>query len=136
VTRYILTIPGEPTAKGRPRHGKGFTYTPQKTVNYENLVKILFVEKYGQAELMTGELKVEILAYFGIPKSTSKKKALDMRLGIIRPTKKPDTDNIAKIVLDALNNIAYKDDSQVVELTVIKYYAETPSVEITIEINQ
>lgn len=130
---YELIIPGEPTAKQRPKHGKGYTYTPEKTVNYENLVKVLFAEKYGQAEVLTEGLKVEIIAYFGIPKSTSKIKANAMRWGNINPTKKPDTDNIAKIVLDALNGIAFKDDSQVVELRVVKLYSDVPRVKIEIK---
>jgi len=48
--------------------------------------------------------------------------------GAIRPTNKPDLDNIAKIILDSLNGIAYKDDSQVVSLTVIKHYSDNPCV--------
>lgn len=56
-----------------------------------------------------------------------------MQQGIIRPTKKPDADNIAKVVLDALNNICYKDDTQVVELIVNKYYSLEPRVEVIIK---
>lgn len=125
-----LTIPGEPMGKQRPRHGNGFTYTPQKTVNYETLVKELFTIS-GQKKL-GHELWVDIKAYFPIPKSTSKTKAEQMRREIIRPTKKPDTDNIAKIILDALNKLAYDDDSQVIDLRVQKYYSDNPRVEIVI----
>jgi Holliday junction resolvase RusA-like endonuclease len=129
---YELMIPGEPTAKQRPRHGKGYTYTPEKTVNYENLVKMCFMEQ-GYRQLLEGPIEAHITAYFGIPKSTSKKKHEKMMLGDIVPTKKPDTDNIAKIVLDALNGIAYKDDSQVARLEVIKFYDEVPRVEVRLK---
>ena len=50
----------------------------------------------------------------------------------IKPTKKPDADNIAKAVCDALNGIACKDDSQVVDLTVRKHYSKFPRVQVFI----
>lgn len=126
-----LIIPGEPTAKGRPRLGKFGTFTPTKTVNYETLVKELFI--ISKQEKIEGQLQVEITAYFSIPKSTSKSKKIDMQCYIVRPTKKPDLDNIAKICLDALNKLAYEDDSQVVELKIRKFYSDDPRVEISIE---
>ena len=125
--QYILEIPGKPMGKQRPKFGKGFTYTPKKTVEYENYVKLIFQQKYGQPSL-TGQIKANIKVYFDIPKSTSKVKKADMLSNIVRPTKKPDCDNIAKIILDSLNGIAYKDDKQVVSLTVEKLYSDTPKV--------
>jgi Holliday junction resolvase RusA-like endonuclease len=52
--------------------------------------------------------------------------------GIVRPTKKPDFDNIGKIICDALNKIAYDDDSQIVEANIYKVYADIPRVEVTL----
>ncbi len=125
-----LTIPGEPTGKARPRvTTRGITYTPTKTVNYETLVKELYYIEHGNQRL-EGEIKARITAYFSIPKSASKKKQVAMLSGQIRPTKKPDGDNLAKIILDSLNKLAYNDDSQVVDLTVSKYYGDSPRVEI------
>jgi Holliday junction resolvase RusA-like endonuclease len=125
-----LIIPGEPTGKARPRVTKqGITYTPAKTVNYETLVKELYYVAHGSKRL-EGEITARITAYFSIPKSASKKNRAAMLSGQIRPTKKPDGDNLAKIILDSLNSIAYKDDSQVVELTVSKYYGDSPRVEV------
>jgi Holliday junction resolvase RusA-like endonuclease len=72
------------------------------------------------------------MAYYGVPKSKSKKVAADMLNGHILPTKKPDIDNIAKIILDGLNGIAWDDDKQIVELLVGKRYGE-PSVIVAIE---
>lgn len=130
-TMYSLTIPGDPVAKARPRVGKYGTFTPQKTKNYETLVKELYFTKYGQT-LMEGELKIDLKAFFSIPKSTSKKKRAEMQDGRIRPTKKPDIDNIIKSVTDALNGVAYVDDSQVVEIVAHKHYSDVPRVEIHI----
>lgn len=130
--KFKFTIPGEPKAKQRPRMTKkGHTYTPKQTVNYENWVKQCYImEHFGKQ--VEGQLKATITAYFAIPKSKSKKDKEKMLFGEIRPGKL-DCDNIAKAVLDALNKIAYDDDKQVVDLTVSKYYAETPRVEVEIE---
>lgn len=125
-----LIIPGKPMGKQRPRLGKGFTYTPTATVNYETLVKELFI--LSKQNKLEGNLRAIIVAYFPIPQSKSKKQKQEMREALIRP-RKPDCDNIAKIILDALNNLAYDDDSQVVELSVTKYYDDEPRVEVWIE---
>lgn len=77
-------------------------------------------------------LKMEIDAYFEIPKSTSKKKKDLMLKNILRPTKKPDMDNIIKIIADALNKIAYYDDKQIIECSIRKYYSDKPRVKIDI----
>lgn len=125
-------IPGKVQAKQRPRFNGRFAYTPEKTLEYENWVKTCYSMKYPVMQL-TGPLKVTIITYFAIPKSTSKKKAKQMLDYEILPTVKPDTDNIAKSILDSLNGIAYLDDKQVVNLQVEKYYAETSSVSVKIE---
>lgn len=125
-----LVIPGEPCAKQRPRLGKRHTYTPEKTVNYETLVKQLFITQ--QHERLEGALKMTVNAFFSIPKSASKKNREKMLRGEIRPTKRPDWDNIGKIVSDALNAIAYRDDSQIVDATVRKWYSDTSRVEVEI----
>lgn len=130
-----FTIPGEPKGKGRPRLGRsGHAYTPHDTAVYENLVKVCFKGEYPEFPPIgpdTG-ITVRITAYYGIPKSTSKKKRLAMLLEHLRPLKKPDCDNIVKIVCDALNGIAYHDDAQIYELYFIKKYSDTPRVEMSI----
>ena len=130
-----FTVPGEPVGKGRPRvvRNNGFTrtYTPEKTASYENLVKLEF-QRQGGRMLKVGPVKVWINADFRIPKSVSKRKREAMVAGHIRPTRKPDADNIAKVVCDALNGLAWHDDSQVVMLHVEKRFAEEPEVCVTI----
>ena len=127
-----LNIVGKVIGKQRPKFSSrgGFvkTYTPDQTINYENYVKMLWLQS-GQ-EKLTGNIKATIDAEFLIPKSFSKKKqaALDGAYC----SKKPDCDNIAKSILDALNGIAYDDDSQIVELTVRKYYTGLGEVAILI----
>lgn len=129
-----LTIPGEPIAKGRPRvTGRGITYTPAKTKNYETLVKELYWIKYQGQEQLKGSLKMTIDAYFKIPKNVSKKKKAAMLEGREQPTKRPDLDNCIKSIADALNDIAYIDDSFIVEVTARKWWTEEPRVELKIE---
>ena len=130
-----FVIQGKAQAKQRPRFNThtGRTYTPNKTINYENWVKICYLEKYKDKELMDKPLRVTIRAFLEIPKSTSKKKKQQMLDNKILPMVKPDTDNIAKSILDSLNGIAYKDDKQVAELIVYKFYNDTPYVNVTIE---
>ena len=76
---------------------------------------------------------MDIKAFFKIPKSTSKKQKERMLTGEIRPTKKPDMDNIVKAVADALNGIAYEDDKQIIECSIKKYYTEEERIEVEIE---
>lgn len=123
-----LVIPGEPQGKGRPRLGKGFTFTPKKTVEYENWIKMCFVQ--SKQEKLNGQIEAIIKAYYGIPNSMTKKDREKVKNGVLRPTKKPDLDNICKAVLDSLNELAYKDDSQIVHLIMWKEYSNEPRVEI------
>lgn len=129
----MFTVQGNPVAKGRPRVGKWGAYTPDKTVNYENLVKFSFLEKYSKGDLLEGDLAIEVKFYFQIPKSTSKKNRELMARNVIRHNKKPDIDNCIKSITDALNSIAYKDDSQIVEVRAYKYYSEDPRAEVYIK---
>lgn len=132
---YIFEVTGEIVGKARPRMNTytGKAYTPTKTKNYEYLVKQCFLLKYPNAEVIEGRASVSILALFQVQKSTSKKNSERMLDKQISPTKKPDIDNIAKIVLDALNKLAYKDDTQVVDLNVAKEYADRERLIIKIE---
>ena len=129
---------GTPVGKSRPKfstvNGHAVAYTPAKTVNYENLVKLAYRQECGEIEPYEKDvpLAAYITAYFPIPKSASKKKREEMLCGRVMHTHKPDCDNIVKAILDALNGIAYYDDSQIVQIHVGKYYSDQPRVEITI----
>lgn len=126
-----FTIPGEPTAQGRPRfstHG-GFVkaYDPETSRNYKAYVKLLASEAMQRIGLTLTELPlgVEIIASVGI----LKEQALN---GLQLPIKKPDVDNVAKIILDSISGIVYKDDKQIIKLTVYKKYSDIPKVEVKI----
>lgn len=126
---------GVPVGKGRPKfstvNGHAVAYTPAKTVNYETLVQLAYQQQIGSFMFDKNKpLRAVIRAFFPIPKSTSKKKREQMRDLRILHTKRPDVDNIVKAVLDALNGVAYYDDSQVAEVLISKAYAEVPKVMI------
>jgi len=123
--RVAFIVPGEPKGKGRPRFNTktGRTYTPGDTINYENLVKV-------QYQTLVGDKYTDKPIEAVMPKSMSKSNREKVYHGKLRPTKKPDLDNIAKIVLDSLNGLAYKDDSQVVSLRIDKHYADKPLVKV------
>lgn len=132
---FYFVIPGEPQGKARPRFSRrnGQSYTPDKTVAYEELVRQRFLQTAnGERFTDDAEISAHIFANYAVPKSTSRRKKAAMLNDEIRPTKKPDTDNIAKIILDAINGIAYKDDAQVVHLQVEKHYAETGCVTVSL----
>lgn len=133
--RAAFVVPGEPTGKSRPRfvRATGRTYTPAKTAQYENLVKL----EYERA--CTGKrfddyaaLKMRVKAYYGIPKSASKRKQEQMIGGMLRPMKKPDASNVLKAIEDGLNGVAYRDDAQIVHVEIEKWFSETPRVEVEI----
>lgn len=88
---------------------------------------------YPNFKQIENRIKVTIIAYFDIPKSTSKKKETEMLNQSISPTKKPDIDNITKIVLDSMNKFAFKDDTQVTKLEVEKKYATESKIYVKIE---
>lgn len=135
-----LTVPGNPQGKQRPkamRKGQ-FTgiYTPEKTVNYETYIKELFVTKYPDFMPMVGPLIMQFTAFVSIPASTSQKKKALMLDGLIIPEKTPDIDNILKIIMDALESVAYKRDSQIAVAVNVKLYSERPRLELIISDQQ
>jgi len=130
-----FTIMGQPQGKARPRvvrnHGISRTFTPEKTVNYENLVQLEY-ERQCSGDPLQGAVEARIVAYFKIPKSVSKRRRAVLISGMVRHTNKPDADNLAKIICDALNRFAFADDSAISDLSVQKRYGEIPRVEVTL----
>lgn len=129
----MIIIAGKIRGKQRPKVYNRHAVTPEETINYENWVRLCYQQQGG--EFLKGYLKAEIVAYYKIPKSYPKKRIQTIKDGLEYPDKKPDSDNIAKIILDALNGIAYEDDKQVIDLSVKKRYTEEKErVEINLEI--
>lgn len=130
-----FTVMGEPKGKGRPRFlpGTGRAITPKDTVSYENLVKMEYVSQTQNFRFPDDAmLDMRILAFYSIPQSRPKKTKELMQKGALRPTKKPDMDNVVKIIADSLNQIAYRDDTQIVDCQCRKFYSDRPRVVVKI----
>lgn len=132
---YEFEVPGKVIGKGRPRLNSytGVVYTPTRTKDYESLVEQYFLLKYPRYKALEGRIKVNIIAYFSIPKTTKKADINEMLENNISPTKKPDIDNIVKSILDSMNKFAFKDDNQITKLEVEKKYAIEDKVYVKIE---
>lgn len=116
---------GKPRGKQRPRlcsvGGRNIVYTPKQTIEYEKLIKASYIASSKVFFERNIPIEINILAYF-FHKSS-----------IEFATKKPDADNIIKIVLDALNKVAFYDDAQVSKICFEKRYSKMPRLEITIQ---
>lgn len=119
-----------PVGKARPRFTKGGkTYTSRKTRQAEAAIAHVFLAGGGHKLEKDVPAAVYVTVVFPIPKSYSKKRAKACMDGIEWPTKKPDADNVLKLVMDALNGVAYADDRQVVKTGVCKKYPQDRNAE-------
>ena len=130
----FLIVPGEPVAQGRARittigrHPRVFD--PKKSAEYKSYVRHLANTIKGRP--LEGPLVMKCDFYKGVPKSWSEKKRQQALAGLIKPIGRPDCSNYLKGVEDALNGIAYLDDSQIVLVHVTKQYSLEPRAEIRI----
>lgn len=128
-----LVIYGEPVPQGRPRFARVgkyvHAYDPEKSKNYKQLVRYWVTQhlkKIDGFKPLQNALCVDLTFYLSIPTSWSKQKRIQASQGVIRPIKKPDTDNLIKSVTDACSGLLWVDDSQIVNLGASKYYSDTP----------
>lgn len=123
-------IPGKPFAKQRARATRqGRVYTPSETVSFERTVGQIAMQHFPQP--LEGPVRVTIWATFQPPQSWSGKKT-DAAIGTYH-TQRPDLDNIAKSIKDAINRIAFSDDSQVAELAMRKIWGKTSNTVVMVE---
>lgn len=129
-----IFFPFEPVPKGRPRFrrtGKFIhSYTPPTTQRFESQIHDYYVDNCG--DFYDGAIKVYLIFHMPIPVSISKKKKLLMVSNTTKHIKRPDGDNLAKSILDALNGIAYADDSQITILHIEKRYGEQVGISLKI----
>lgn len=131
-----FNVPGQPVGKGRPRIGKvgahARMFTPAKTVSYESTVACSAQQAMQGRGLIEGPVKVLMRMTLVIPASWSRKKQEQALAGQIRPTTKPDADNVIKAIFDAINGVVWRDDVQVVELGLSKVYGAVPGVSVQV----
>jgi Holliday junction resolvase RusA-like endonuclease len=130
-----IVLPGVPRGKGRPRISTkgGFprAYTDAKTRSYETLLRDAGATAMAGSPVLEGPLTVNVEARFPVPASWSRRKRAAALAGELRPTGRPDMDNVVK-TLDALNWVVWKDDAQIVTMRVFKRYSEEPALKITV----
>lgn len=147
--RVSFYVPGKPVGKGRARSaplmrngsaviGKGgrpvvIHHTPDKTVQFENLIAYHGQQAMQGRALYEGPMKLTLLIDFDVPASWSRKKREQAFAGLLLPTKKPDCSNILKAIEDALNQVVYVDDVQIVSGVFEKRYREQAGVTIMLE---
>ena len=130
---FIITVGGNPVAKGRPRFTRrGFTYTPAKTRKYEAHVRLAAQDVMKAAPPLDGACSLSVLAVLPVPMSWSNKKREAAIAGVLLPVTRPDVDNYLKAALDGCNEIVYRDDSQIVSADVLKRYGDIPQLVITV----
>lgn len=139
---FGIVVPGDPVGKARARtvrtkSGAICSYTPKRTVDYENEVRDIFIRvtgkiPYGTFSPLDEPVRMTIRAFFMPPKGFNPGFLVETE--DVPCTKRPDADNIAKIILDALNGLAYTDDSKVSELLVVKRYSKKPRVEVNVDV--
>ena len=131
-----FSLEGISVPKGRPKFSRrgGFArvYTPKKTADYETAIKTQAQAMMNREPLET-PLAVYLCFRLPVPKSHSKKRTEACLIGAEKPTKKPDLDNLAKAVLDGLNGVVWRDDSQIVSLHVTKVYSSAGGVDVLVK---
>ena len=110
-----------------PKH-----YTPEQTRAWKDIVAVYARRAMAGVEPFAGAVKLELAFHVAIPESWPRWKREVANRGEIAPTVKPDLDNFEKAVKDALNEIAWRDDAQVVKASKEKAYSFRPGVAITI----
>jgi Holliday junction resolvase RusA-like endonuclease len=133
----VFTIPGVPVGKGRPRFsrqaGKVRTHTPEKTANYESLVKLAASQAMVGQALLKRPVCLFLTMHMPIPASWSKRRQELAVRGLIGATVKPDLDNVCKSIADAMNGIVYLDDKLIVSATIVKQYGTVPHVAVRVQ---
>lgn len=127
-------VPGKVRGKGRPRFTKfGAPYTDKNTVAYEKLIQASYLK--FTSYISQNSVRISMYVCFAPNKTDTKKNKLIKLKNSLWPSKKPDIDNVIKVVLDALNKVAYSDDTQVNEIHVIRHWCEEEKLVICLSEN-
>lgn len=127
---FIFEIYGDPIPQKQTRFARGIAYDPSKK---EREMIQWRIKPYAPKDPLLGPVKLRLTFYFPVPKSTSGVRRRQMLNHVIHHIKKPDADNCAYLITNAMKNIFYRDDSQIIDLHIHKRYGHEPKtvVEIT-----
>ncbi len=138
-----ITLFGKPMGKERPRSHVAWTrqdqpfiavYTPKATRDYETALALAGKVAMRGRPPLEGPLAIEIDAIFPVPPSWPMKRRDAALAGIVRPTGRPDADNVLKSALDGLANVVFRNDSQIVRAVVEKRYGERPMLFVEVSL--
>jgi Holliday junction resolvase RusA-like endonuclease len=134
---FFIVVPGNPTGKARARTVKAgnkfISFTPKNTRCYEATIRQFFSALYPAAALLEGPLYITTNIYLQLPKSRDKKKDKEkIDADKLRCPCRPDIDNCLKSFKDALEGLAYRNDSQFVIVHAEKWYSRRPRAEIEV----
>lgn len=130
----IVELAGEPQGVARPRfvRATGIAFTPATTRQYQSALRLAAQAAMNGKPPLEGPVQVRVHALFPVPASWSQKRRAAALAGTLRPTVKPDADNIVK-QLDSFNQVVFVDDKQIVDAHVVKRYSERPALRIEVE---
>lgn len=126
MTGFAIEVPGKPVGKGRPRFANGRTYTPRETVLAEQGIRSAW-EDVGSPRLPDGPVRLRVTIGVERPRAHFKRDGTLTTEGHRHPypaRQKPDVDNVLKMIMDALNSRAWKDDVQVIDGHVLRVWAD------------
>ena len=127
---FKFVIKGDPTAWKRPGQSRWGRYDTQKGL--KNALGLIFKSGMNKHPILLGPIHLAVIFFMPIPKSMSIRKQRDTRGW---HTYKPDLDNLIKLVLDSMNGVVFKDDSQICQIIAMKGYGETARTELTVTEN-
>lgn len=127
VNSFTLEINGTPVGKGRPRFtSRGVAFTPRPTRVAENDIRLAWRAALSPRLPDDAPIAMYVWLFHERPKSHLKADGSLSALGRRTPfaIRKPDVDNSAKLVCDALNGLAYRDDAQITDLFVCRRWSD------------
>jgi len=136
--RVSFVVTGVPKGKERPRvirlqDGRPHAYTPTATKQREQRIAKAYLANANGYRFKDKPIKLMLEFFYPIPTSWTKKEKAKAIAGMKTPNVKPDLDNVSKLVMDALNGVAYDDDKQIIFMSASKVYGEVAGTIISIE---
>lgn len=122
---FLFEIAGIPVPQKQTRFIRrtGIAYNPSS----KDIQQFQWqIRPYAPKDPLSGPIEMHLTFYLPVPQSTTRIKRIQMLNEVILPTKKPDFDNLAYLVTNALKGIVYCDDSQVTDCIIRKRYSDKP----------
>ena len=131
-----FTLYINPVAKARPRvtwdgSGKAHGFTPGKTRDAEADIKRQIIDSLDLSKQSFDAgvpLKLEATFYRARPRRLAE--------SVVMPVSRPDTDNLLKLLTDAMQGLIYPDDSQITSVETKKRYGEPPRIEVRLSVDE